>query len=73
MFSYLMQGFANVFQPFTFLLACFGTLVGVVIGALPGLSGSTGIILLLPLVYRLEASQALIMLCGLFCGSMYGY
>lgn len=67
-----MQGFANVFQPFTFLLACFGTLVGVVIGALPGLSGSTGIILLLPLVYRLEASQALIMLCGLFCGSMYG-
>ncbi|MCF0261564.1 MAG: tripartite tricarboxylate transporter permease, partial [Sphaerochaetaceae bacterium] len=44
----------------------------VVIGALPGLSGSTGIILLLPLVYRLPASTALIMLCGLFCGSMYG-
>lgn len=72
MFSYLMQGFANVFQPFTFLLAVFGTLVGTIIGALPGLSGSTGIILLLPLVYKMEASQALVMLCGLFCGSMYG-
>ncbi len=72
MFENILMGLTNVFQPFTFLLAVFGTVVGIVIGALPGLSGSTGIILLLPLVYRLESSQALIMLCGLFCGSMYG-
>lgn len=72
MFENIMMGFANVFHPFTFLLAVFGTLVGTIIGALPGLSGSTGIILLLPLVYSLDSSQALIMLCGLFCGSMYG-
>lgn len=72
MFENLVAGLINVFQPMTFLLTVFGTLVGVVIGALPGLSGSTGIILLLPLVYRLDASTALVMLCGLFCGSMYG-
>ncbi|MFA6935174.1 MAG: tripartite tricarboxylate transporter permease, partial [Sphaerochaetaceae bacterium] len=72
MLENLMMGLANVFQPFTFVLMVFGTLIGVIIGALPGLSGSTGIILLLPLVYRLDASQALVMLCGLFCGSMYG-
>lgn len=72
MLENLMMGLANVFQPFTFVLMVFGTLIGVIIGALPGLSGSTGIILLLPLVYRLHASQALVMLCGLFCGSMYG-
>lgn len=72
MFSNLMAGFANVFMPFNFLMAVFGTAVGVVVGALPGLSGSTGIILLLPLVYRLDPSASLILLCGLFCGSMYG-
>lgn len=72
MFENLLTGLINVFQPMTFLLTVMGTLVGVVIGALPGLSGSTGIILLLPLVYRLDASVALVMLCGLFCGSMYG-
>lgn len=72
MLENLMMGLANLFQPFTFVLMVFGTLIGVIIGALPGLSGSTGIILLLPLVYRLDASQALVMLCGLFCGSMYG-
>ena len=68
----LLNGLINVFHPMTFLLMVFGTIVGVIIGALPGLSGSTGIILLLPLVYQLDAATAIVMLCGLFCGSMYG-
>ncbi len=72
MFEYLMAGFANVFQPMNFLLMVFGTVVGVIIGCLPGLSGSMGIILLLPLVYTLDKSTALVMLCGIFCGSMFG-
>ncbi len=72
LFSNLALGFQSVFQPFTLLLAVFGTFIGTIIGSLPGLSGSTGIILLLPLVYKLSSEQALVMLCGLFCGSMYG-
>ena len=72
MFEYLLAGFANVFQPMNLLLTIFGTVVGVVIGCLPGLSGSMGIILLLPLTYTLEKSAALVMLCGIFCGSMFG-
>lgn len=72
MFEYLMAGFANVFQPMNLLLTIFGTVVGVIIGCLPGLSGSMGIILLLPLTYTLEKSAALVMLCGIFCGSMFG-
>ncbi len=72
MIQNLMAGFANVFRPFAFLMMSFGTLVGVIIGALPGLSGSTGIILMLPLVYKLDSDVALVLLCGLFCGSMYG-
>ena len=57
----LLNGLANVFHPMTFLLMVFGTIVGVVIGALPGLSGSTGITLLLPLVYQLDAATAIVM------------
>ena len=72
MFEYLMAGFANVFEPWNFLLMVFGTVVGVVIGCLPGLSGSMGIILLLPLTYTLPKSTSLVMLCGIFCGSMFG-
>ena len=72
MFEYLLAGFANVFEPWNFLLMVFGTVVGVIIGCLPGLSGSMGIILLLPLTYTLPKSTALVMLCGIFCGSMFG-
>ena len=68
----LLSGFALVFQPLTFALLVFGTAMGVVIGALPGLTASMGIILLLPLVYRLPANVSLVMLCGLFCGGMFG-
>lgn len=72
MFTYVLSGFSAILQPLTFFFMVFGVVVGIVIGALPGLSGSMGIILLLPLVYRLPADTALVMLCGLFCGSMYG-
>jgi len=43
-----------------------------VVGALPGLTGSVGIILLLPFLYYLEPATALIMLSGMFCGAIYG-
>ena len=72
MIANLLTGLTLVFQPFTFLLMTFGVVVGIIIGALPGLTASMGIILLLPLVYRLQPSVALVMLCGLFCGGMYG-
>ncbi|WP_368234922.1 tripartite tricarboxylate transporter permease [Anaerotruncus rubiinfantis] len=72
MLSALLSGFATVFQPACFLFMLFGVVEGIVIGALPGLSGSIGIILLLPLVYRMPSDIALVMLCGVFCGSMFG-
>lgn len=72
MFNFLCEGLLAVFQPLSFALMCFGVMMGTIIGAIPGLSGSMGIILLLPLVYQLPSDVALVMLCGLYCGSMYG-
>jgi putative tricarboxylic transport membrane protein len=72
MLDHLLQGFAIVFQPLTFGLMVFGTALGVIIGALPGMTGSMGIILLLPIVYYLPPDTAMIMLAGLFCGAMMG-
>jgi putative tricarboxylic transport membrane protein len=45
---------------------------GIIVGAIPGLTGSVGIILLLPFIYQLDASTAIVMLCGMFCGAIYG-
>lgn len=49
-----------------------GVAGGIIVGAIPGLSGSTGIILMLPFLIYIEPSSALIMMSGLFCGSMFG-
>ena len=43
----------SLFNPESLILLAVSTLAGIIIGALPGLSGSMGIILLLPLVYTL--------------------
>jgi putative tricarboxylic transport membrane protein len=70
--SPIIQGFLHVLHPFHFPFLLLGVVGGMIVGALPGLSGSVGIILLLPLTYQLDPATAIVMLCGMFCGSMYG-
>jgi len=68
----IIQGFLYVLHPLRFPFLFLGVAGGIVVGALPGLTGSVGIILLLPFVYHLDASTAMVMLCGMFCGAIYG-
>lgn len=49
-----------------------GTLCGVVIGALPGLSATIGIAVLIPLTFGMDPMIALGMMAGIYNGSMYG-
>ena len=68
----IWEAFGAVFEPTTFAMMMIGCIGGILIGAIPGLSGSTGIILLLPLVYTLDMLPALVVMAGMFCGTMYG-
>lgn len=70
--SSIIQGFLYVLHPFHFPFLLLGVVGGIIVGALPGLTGSVGIILLLPFVYYLDVSTAMVMLCGMFCGAIYG-
>ena len=70
--SSIVQGFLYVLHPFHFPFLFIGVLGGIIVGALPGLTGSVGIILLLPFVFYLDPSTAMVMLCGMFCGAIYG-
>lgn len=55
------------------MLAMLGaTLLGVLIGALPGLNPVMAIALLLPLTYSMDPLVALAMVAGIYNGSMYG-
>lgn len=68
----LVYGFAVALTPAN-LLACFlGVLVGTIVGILPGIGPVGAMALLLPSTYALHPATALIMLAGIYYGSMYG-
>ena len=55
------------------ILYCFtGTVIGTLVGVLPGIGTPTAIALLLPFTYGLEPTTALIMLAGIYYGAQYG-
>jgi putative tricarboxylic transport membrane protein len=71
-FSGLGTGLATVLTPQNLLFVFLGVLVGMVIGVIPGLGPTATIALLLPVTYGLEPATAVIMLAGIYYGSMYG-
>jgi putative tricarboxylic transport membrane protein len=55
------------------VLACFaGVLIGTVVGVLPGIGPIGAMALLIPTTFALSPATALIMLAGIYYGSMYG-
>src|SRR5260370_40352063 len=70
--SNLALGFSVSLQPLNLLLCFMGVALGVVIGILPGLGSAATIALLLPITYFLDTTTAIIMLAGIWYGSMYG-
>ena len=70
--SGLAQGFYVALQPFN-LLACFaGVFVGTLIGVLPGIGPVTAMALLLPVTLSAPPEAGIIMMAGIYYGSMYG-
>ena len=54
------------------LLMFAGVLIGIIFGAIPGLSGTLGIILFLPLTRNIDLLNSLIFLVGIFIGGEFG-
>jgi putative tricarboxylic transport membrane protein len=68
----LFLGFSISLQPANLLFCLVGVVLGVVVGILPGLGSAATIALLLPITYFLDTVTAIIMLAGIWYGSMYG-
>src|SRR3954451_8594864 len=68
----LAHGFAIAFEPANLWYAFLGCLVGTLVGVLPGIGPLSGISILLPVTFGLNATQAVIMLAGIYYGSQYG-
>jgi len=68
----IFSGFSVVLAPENLLYVFIGVFVGMIIGVLPGLGSSATMALLLPFSFQLPPEGALIMLAGIYYGSMYG-
>jgi putative tricarboxylic transport membrane protein len=72
-FDLLFAAFGKVMlDPINFLFVFIGVTSGIIVGALPGLTATMGVALLIPFTYGLDPVQGLIMLVGLFSGGIYG-
>src|SRR5512132_2631872 len=72
MFQHLINGFGVALQPYNLLIALVGSLVGTLIGVLPGLGPTATLAILIPMVFKMSPTAALIMLTSIYYGSMYG-
>jgi putative tricarboxylic transport membrane protein len=72
LWSNLQLGFSVAVTPANLLFAFTGAFVGTAIGALPGIGSTSGVALLLPLTFGMDPTSAMIMLAGIYYGSMYG-
>jgi putative tricarboxylic transport membrane protein len=72
MFDLFLGGLAVAVQPINLLYCFLGTVVGTLIGVLPGIGTTATLALLLPVTYHLNPTTAIIMLCGINYGSMFG-
>ena len=72
MFELLATGFSIVFAPATFLFIVGGTIIGVIFGAMPGVSASMAVALALPFAYAMKPIVAIAFLVSVYCASITG-
>src|SRR5207302_2770631 len=77
-FGQLAGGFATALQPINMAMLFIAVVLGLVIGVLPGLGGTSGVAILLPVTVHIAsggpggATSAVILLCGVYWGALFG-
>ncbi len=68
----LSAGFGTLMEPGRVAFMMLGVVLGLLVGVIPGVGGTTGVAILLPITVFLEPVSALVMLAGIYWGAMYG-
>ena len=68
----LLAAFGSIFTPTGMLYIIGGGVLGMILGAIPGLSGGTASVIILPLTYKMDPGLALALLASLYIGSTSG-
>lgn len=68
----LLQGFATALSPQNLMLMMVGCIIGLFVGAMPGLGSVNGVAILLPVTFLVPPTGAIIFLAAVYYGAMYG-
>ena len=68
----VLQALMILFTPLNCIYMLGGCVAGMVLGAIPGLSGGTGLIILLPLTFHMDINSAVALLMGIYIGGVSG-
>ena len=72
MFELFLSSIANLLQIHILLLMALGVGVGLIFGALPGLSATMAVALMLPLTFAMDPNTGIAMLVGTYIGGVSG-
>lgn len=70
--QYLFAGFQNALTFQNVGAATIGAVLGIIVGAMPGIGSLVGVALLLPLTYAFNPTTAIIMLGAIYYANMFG-
>ena len=68
----LGNGLIEAVQPTNFAMIVIGCLLGLLVGAMPGLGSVNGVAILLPITFLVPPTAAIIFLAAIYYGAMYG-
>ena len=72
MWEFILPATLHLFDPLNIFLMVVGLAGGIIIGALPGLSATMGVALMVPVTFAMPATSGLIMLGAIYAGAIYG-
>lgn len=68
----IMQALMTSLGPLELFMNCAGVMIGMIVGALPGLGSVVAITICLPFTFGMETIPAIALLLGVYCGSICG-
>lgn len=72
MFTQISQGLHMLFSVSSIFTIFLGVVGGIIIGALPGLTATMAVALLIPITFGMDPAQGLALMGGVYSGAMYG-
>lgn len=67
-----LDGWGLIGNPTTLLLILLAVLVGMAVGAIPGLTANMAVAVLVPITFTLDPATAIAVLAGIWLGALYG-